>query len=450
MRKYLRICIVFWACMCVVASQAQVYTVKSVNLLNSDLYARKNVRNDMDGNPCAIVRLNIVGVEDLQFPDAVGDVKYSLGEYIIYVPENIPTLKLYNKEKTIENEIVFEDWGFDSIEKLRVYRVVLDSENKTRFAIFSIYPQNANLKFNGKEVKLDDMGMGMEIDSIGEYIYEVSAEGYESTSGQLSLSEENISTISNIILQQKQYSIKLNCNVPDAVLYVDNVSQGEVNQNHELYLSEGKHFIRLVAPKYKDYEKQIYVNENINLDIEMDKMKQKVIKYREERSRTKVSVRNASYIKFGIETRDLLNENDFYSREKCKLEYAYSFHFWGIGEFNIGIGLGAMLLFKDSDLAIGGSCDVPLQVGFGIPFGQYNKHLFSVLIGGYANVYGMVVDFKETETYDANQNLGTDYDYGLRTTVKLDISKLSIGLDLSQSLNDGGLYSGITIGLKIY
>ena len=86
------------------------------------------------------------------------------------------------------------------------------------------------------------------------------------------MSEENISTISNIILQQKQYSIKLNCNVPDAVLYVDNVSQGEVNQNHELYLSEGKHFIRLVAPKYKDYEKQIYVNENINLDIEMDKM----------------------------------------------------------------------------------------------------------------------------------------------------------------------------------
>lgn len=468
MKIHLRICIILWACMCVGISQAQTYTVKSVNLLNNDLYARKNVRNDKAGNACAVIRLNIVGIEDLQFPDAVGDIKYSLGEYIVYVSENLSTLKFYNKEKSIEEEIKFEDWGFDAIEKLRVYRIVLDSDSKYRVAIFSIYPQSAKLKFSGKEVILDDMGMATIEGRIGEYPYEVSAEGYKSNSGQLTLHEDNISTISNIILQPQEYSLSLNCNISEALLYIDNVSLGKVNQTHDYYLQEGNHVIRLVAPKYKNYEKQICINEDTQLDVKMTQLQQKVVKYRKERTRTKVNIRNAHYIRWRLETKglDYNKDNHYGYGDKIKVEYLHCNHFLGIGELCKGIGFGLMANGLDENESgestfnnVGLFLDVPLQIGVGFPFGRYNKHFFSALIGGYASAYGFEtnefpntddISYSNIETSVSDKYTDYDYDYGLRTTIRLDISNWSIGFNLSKSINNGDVIFGVAIGRKLY
>ena len=72
---------------------AQQLTVKSVNLRPQDARARTNPRDDAKGQKCAIIRVGVVGVENLVFPDAVGNVERSLSEYIVYVPEGIKSLK---------------------------------------------------------------------------------------------------------------------------------------------------------------------------------------------------------------------------------------------------------------------------------------------------------------------------------------------------------------------
>ena len=62
---------------------AQELTVKSVNLRPQDARARTNPRDDANGKKCAIIRVGVVGVEDLDFPDAVGKVERLQSEYVI-------------------------------------------------------------------------------------------------------------------------------------------------------------------------------------------------------------------------------------------------------------------------------------------------------------------------------------------------------------------------------
>lgn len=448
---------------------AQDYSIKSVSLLQSDLRASTNLRNDNDGKPCAIIKVNVIGMTDLNFPEAIGNVEYSLGEYSVYVPENLKKFTMHSSGKKFQEEIIFDDYGIEEIEGKRVYRIVLESNDNTRAAIFSIYPQNATLKFNGKEIKLDKSGMALIEERIGEYSYEVSADGYVVSSGKVSLIEDDIATTTNVVLQQIKHPLILSCNVDNAVLYIDDVTLGALDEVETLDLTVGNHILRLVSPGYKDYEQQIHVDGEVELNVTMNELKQKVIKYREERSRTRVNIRNAHYVRFGGE----LYNKDKYFGLTCgvKLEYSYSAHFLAIGEFRSGISVGVLGIHHDakselygnpsiSDL--GGFLEIPLQFGLGIPFGKYNSHLLSFLVGGYGKGYylGYRSDYAKEDhnlyeldgssvEYNYKKDV-YDYDYGLRASMKLDISKFSISFEFSQSLNDGGFYPGIALGWKIY
>ena len=58
-------------------------TVKSFQLRPSDLAARENVRTDAKGTDCAMIRVQVVGINDLQFEEAVGKTNYGHGEYMV-------------------------------------------------------------------------------------------------------------------------------------------------------------------------------------------------------------------------------------------------------------------------------------------------------------------------------------------------------------------------------
>lgn len=79
------------------ATHAQQLNVKSVTLRRGDITARTSPRDDAKGNKCAIIRVGVVGVEDLEFPDAVGEVEYSKNEYVVYVPDGLKKLRYKSK-----------------------------------------------------------------------------------------------------------------------------------------------------------------------------------------------------------------------------------------------------------------------------------------------------------------------------------------------------------------
>lgn len=464
-------------CLCVSFSHAQNYSIKAVSYRQSDLKASTEQRMDGNGKPCAIVRVGIVGVKDLTFQEAVGDVDYSLGEYIVYVPDGIQKLNYKNSDGKIAGSVSFEDYGLD-VETKRVYSVTFESENHMRAAIFSVHPTDAKLTFNGQSVTLDDEGMAIIEKPIGEYPFQVEAKGYIAQSGTVKLTEDDILTTSTFMLEQIQYPLNISCTPDNATLFIDNNSYGALNEVSDLKLPDGQHNIRLTAVGYNDYEQTIDINgQGTSLNINMQQMEELIVRHDEERTRTHVNYRPAYYIGLGGE---LYDKSQYLGHDwGLKVVIGAMQHFGGIFSIYEGINGGIMNLNKDAkkewfehpaDSANTYFGEIPILIGVSVPFGKFSKHMFSALAGPYGKVmFTEVVDPNSSKSSDSHGNdFKTRWDYGLRGMLILDIAHISIQAHVSLSLakfdkyninrvnsttikdsNKPNLHFGLTISAKL-
>ena len=190
-----------------------------------------------------------------------------------------------------------------------------------------------------------------------------------------------------------------------------------------------------MATGYKDAEVQLDVKGEVApIDVVLKQKKEKTIKYREGRTRTRINVRNGHYIALSGEMYD--DKND-YCDYGAKLEYSYIRHFGGIFEFRPGLSIGGITYKAEEDKMLG-FVEVPLQLGVGFPFGKNNAHLFSLLAGGYVRYY------LDEEASDSES------DFGLRFSAQLDFSRFVIGVEFSQNLYLGDSYPGIKLGWKFF
>lgn len=124
------LCTIFATLLSCVCVYAQEIKVKSMEQLTSDLTARTSPRNDANDVPCALIKVTIPMVKDMVFKGWVmGDVSYHPGEYWVYVPEGAKKIQ-FQHESFTPGEIVFTM----PIERLCVYRVVLDVPEVTKYA----------------------------------------------------------------------------------------------------------------------------------------------------------------------------------------------------------------------------------------------------------------------------------------------------------------------------
>lgn len=459
-----RISILFFViCAIILNMSAQKVSVKSVSHLETDTWGLRNNRVDKNGKNCAVIRVGIIGVKDIVFPDAVGSVNRSGSEYIVYVPETLRSLKYSFNEGKITGAIDFSKYeGVSPLVQGHSYKVVFDNKDHIRAAVFSITTQTltgdvvpvqtANLIFDGAKIPLDNEGMAIIEKPIGNYKYSIQADGFESQNGTVKLIEDEISTTTDITLEAKSYPLMISCTPPNASLFIDDVAQGQLDQIPDLTITEGIHKIRLVAVGYDDYNQTLDARSDMNLKILMQQKKQEVIKYTEERSRTRVNIRPGYYFTVG---------GNLYNKDKNlaqkwggNLSFAAMQHFGGIFAIREGIGYG--ISFLDNKLAqdvykalpkdtTTNFIDVPLQLGISTPFGSYNRNLFSIVGGAYGKYM-----WTKVENSSDGKNNKEEWDYGLRLSAILDIKHFTISVDVSNSLNGLGLFWGLNIGAKIY
>lgn len=417
-----------------VSTYAQQLTVKTVNLRPQDARARTNPRNDAKGQKCAIIRVGVVGVENLVFPDAVGNVERSLSEYVVYVPDGLKSLKYNNKSGENLGSINFEDYDLE-INSLASYDVVLESANHLRSAIFSIQPANATLTFDGKKVDVNSDGIAMINKPVGEYSYTVKANGYLEQSGLMILTEDDISTVTDIFLEQQLYPVNIYYFPENATFFIDNIPYSKESIT-SLKLSKGKHTIRTTATNYRDDERTIYVGTSSKpIYITLKEAKHKVVKYEEERTRTSVNVRKHWDLLLGVESYGKHNDNDENGLD-FTLQIYHAIPFGAMFERRYGLSIG----IPKNGAGTGDSdrfyfAELSLGAGVSVPFGNYNQCQFS----SFLSVFGR---YKFTD--DAM------FAFGTRLTAKLDISHFIIEIDGSYSPNYGRVFPAFCIGYKFY
>lgn len=452
MRKLALLLVLF---VCAINTYAQTFVVKSVIKDEShDITSYMKQRKDpTSGKLCALVRFAIVGVDDMEFPEAVGDVTRKGREYSVYVPNGLTVLNYKNKKGNVSGSVAFSKYETIKIaESGNVYLIQIENPNHSRAAVFSVQPQTAKLTFDGNPVSLDEEGMAVIEKKVGEYRYIVTADGYESLSGTVKLTEDEISTTTDIVLDAKMHPVTIKSKPANASLFIDNSPYGSVSENEGLELSEGRHHIRLTAEGYDDYEQDIDIRANIQpFSIFMNQKVQEVIEFKKERTRHNVNLRPRHYITLGGEYYDkkkfLAHEWGWY------LGYSSMQYFGGIFAIREGIGGGQMYMNKEqseeyyTNLKDTTSLyfEIPLQIGISIPIGNYNRNRFSILAGGYGRVVFVSLKDKDQRVEPKNEEKGTNWDYGLRGTIMVDVSNISIGAEVSQSLNDHGLFFGLKL-----
>ena len=422
------VCLLWVVCFTSVNIFAQSISLKSVSLSQSDLRASTNPRVDKTGKSCAIIKVDVIGVKDLEFADAIGDVDYNLGEYIVYVPEGIKELKYKNASGSISGAVNFDDYGLE-VETKRVYSVVFESENHIRAAKFSIQPQNAKLLFDGNVISLDENGLASIEKPVGKYPFIVEAKGFEPQSGMVELLEDNIFTTTIIALRQKMYPLTIICSTSDAFIFIDNVPYGRLNEKNVFNVPDGKHSVRLIADGFVDYEKFINVKEQaLTVNASLQKIKEEKIKFKNERTRTSANIRNGWYCS--------LSGEFFYDEHEWggKAEVYGIQHFWTLFAAREGIGGGVTNHCPEPDVSA--YLDIPLQLGVSFPFGKYNNYLFSTFLGGYTQV-----TFSEDEKV---------WSVGLRLSAQLDLNKFIIGGDWGYDFMEEEFSYGLRIGYKFH
>lgn len=464
--------LLFFLMTCAFASTyAQQLTVKTVNLRPQDARARTNPRNDAKGQKCAIIRVGVVGVENLVFPDAVGNVERALSEYVVYVPEGLKALRYNNREGKNLGTIKFDDWD-QEINSLSSYDVIFESSDHLRSAIFSIQPANATLIFDGKKVEVNSDGIAMINKPVGEYSFTVEAKGHIGQKGSITLEEDNISTVTDVILEEQLYPVAVRVTPVTATIFIDNKPYTK-EEMVDLKLPEGKHSLRVTAMNYQDEERTITVGSSTDpVYVALKEAKQEIVKHKEERTRTNISIRNAFYITGGFSMAGAENIGKIFGGKNALdfgAELSATQHFGGIFGLREGVSFFVlkpngnekyfdMSVYNDSTRYLA-HFDVPLQFSVSVPFGAFNRHLFSVFAGGYGSYIWMQDNWAEKELSDEDKkrdipdadDKDKDYfDYGLRLSAKLDIGHFTLGVDLSQSLHKMGFSAGANVGVKLY
>lgn len=144
--------------------------VHSILEAKNDISARVHPRLDIKGKKCALLKVRIVGQEVTFGEGVVGDVEQKGNEYWVYVPEGYESLKIIHPFYQ-PSEVVFRDYGIDTIESLAVYILIFDETLKVNSMTESpndlsarMYPRK---DINGVEcalIKVLNLGKGVSFD----------------------------------------------------------------------------------------------------------------------------------------------------------------------------------------------------------------------------------------------------------------------------------------------
>ena len=450
MRKILFL-IMFWSTIVVSAQDIMISRMEALQSTKAQVEARK----DKNGKKCAIVLVDVVGIDKLQFKEAFGDVNYLLNEYTVYLKEGTKQLTIINgKNKVLAN---FDDFDI-AIESGTTYKLILETSNKLRSACFYLKPKDADLVFNNKKVTKNENGIYVINDKMGRYDYSVTAKGYETVNGQVELTEGELVVTKDIELEEKKYPISIICSHPKANLFIDDIPLGTVESQNNIMLTEGKHVIRVTNKECKDYESNYTVKASGNTPIKvtLTEYKKKIVYHKNERTKTTGNFR--SHIDVNVSGNYFLDEKS--TIWKANLEYH---QYLGIFAFKEGIGAGVLdpsdKQHKELDkYAEVTNCthkaifamDLPLQAGLALPLSRYNTSSVLLLAGLYGAYYNIG---HSADKMEDNKAVNSDsFDFGLRANVQFYINRFSLSFEWNNSLSKYklGTNIGVSLGYRFY
>lgn len=426
-----------------VSAYGQSISIESVKE-TADVTASKYERKDsVSGKSCALIKVEIPSVDGLSFNGSVGETQHLTGVYFVYVAPGMEKLPISQDNKMV-CEVDFKKYGI-AIEQKHTYVVKLAVTQSTDM-VFRITPANATLVVNGKPVTLDEEGIGNVSCEIGEtYDYTLTAEGYQRTDGSFTYSDEDGSqNILNIDMERKTVPVTFICNVKKFDVIVDNETHS-LEDKGVVYVPVGVSKIRVVAPKYEDWEETRTIPDTpCSVSVAMKKSSSVSKDYR---SRFGIVLGGGLAIPFGTDKYEIDNAVGYPA--KIGMEGEIFFNRW----FTFRPGLEAILyLGKDmkTDDKMPLIVDVPLVFNANVPLGKFNRNFFTVGLGPMLGI-GTLTDSDANDSSKDN----TKFFLGGRVEARFVINHFMVGAAVDYHyckdvlMGDGIIAPMITMGYRL-
>lgn len=119
-----RISLFLLLCWAMLTASAQELKVKSMNAVSNDLTASVEHRLDLNGNPCALVRV-IINDSYPQFQgNVIGSVKKDGKQFLVYLSEGTQMLRIIPAD-SYPIRITFADYGIKAVKAKTTYDLIL-------------------------------------------------------------------------------------------------------------------------------------------------------------------------------------------------------------------------------------------------------------------------------------------------------------------------------------
>lgn len=123
MRIRIHTCLL-WGWLQVVAVQGQELKVSAMRLVDDDVTALENLRKDLNGDACALVKVQLLG-KGAQFEgNVIGDTELKDGTYWVYMSSGSKELRIKHPDY-IATQVRFADYGIASVKGRATYVITL-------------------------------------------------------------------------------------------------------------------------------------------------------------------------------------------------------------------------------------------------------------------------------------------------------------------------------------
>ncbi len=228
--------IVFLLCACVLnASSQKAATIKSF-VQTTDHISGSDRRNDMNGTPCALVKVQVVDDISRVEGNRIGDIVNKGVEKWVYMCKGSRNMRIHLKNH-LPVKIMFQDYQINGLESNRVYELVIETPDvpaqldKQQKLVINYTPANAMVLIDSKPYK----GNGrIETElPVGEHRYIIAANGYITAEGVVKLNEQGAREITERLMAEKS-------NMPEIQAEISHTPVTDNNKTSENFYKEGK------------------------------------------------------------------------------------------------------------------------------------------------------------------------------------------------------------------
>ena len=291
--------VLFVAC----SATAQKATVKSF-IQTTDHIPSGDRRNDLNGTPCALVKIQVVDNIERVEGNIIGDVVNRGVEKWAYMCKGSRNMRIHLKN-FLPVMVMFRDYSINGLESNRVYELVIEvpksfkpnnqtSDAKGNNLQMRVSPSNATLTIWSDDMpkqvyRPQDDGILNVFLPYGRYHYQATATGFEAMEGTVFVNDE--SAIHNIDLSAVKGTLIVRCPTEKADFYLNNevLMKNEKSTEWTGQVVPGNYEVRVVRKGYMSQTKTVRIVARENTFVQFDRLLSEAEQKKIEREKEKES-----------------------------------------------------------------------------------------------------------------------------------------------------------------